>query len=259
MKNSGRNITFLISKAEMKLLEDAHQYGADVHAVLDEAESAKGGWKIAFSYEQLDDLVAFLAEEGNPEGSAAIQKKLDLLCGRIRKLLALSDGLREKSFAASAARLSSPDFNNLTFDVWLLGKNDAKIVRKIRIAGTKSLYHFAKIITKAFSFFFDHCFAFQEKQEKGVFKGRVFELFVDIGEEPTSPEARGVRKVRIEEAFRNPGERMIFLFDYGDGWHFFVELKEVKRAETWDLKPVVLESIGKAPLQYPPCEESELI
>ncbi len=48
---------------------------------------------------------------------------------------------------------------------------------------------------------------------------------------------------------------MIFLFDYGDGWHFFVELKEVKRAEDWDLKPVVLESIGQAPPQYPPCED----
>jgi hypothetical protein len=48
---------------------------------------------------------------------------------------------------------------------------------------------------------------------------------------------------------------MIFLFDYGDGWQFFVELKEVRRAEAWDLKPVVLESIGKAPLQYPPCED----
>jgi len=255
MKNSGRNITFLVSKAEMKLLEDAHQYGADVLAVLDEAESAKGGWKISVSYEQLDDLVAFLAEDANPEGSAKIQKKLDLLCDRIRKLLAFSDGLRQKNAAQGAAKLPSPDFNNLTFDVWLLGKNDTKIVRKIRIAGTKSLYHFAKVITKAFGFFFDHCFAFNEKQEKGFFKGRVFELFVDIGEEPTSPEARGVQKVRIEEAFRNPGERMIFLFDYGDGWHFFVELKEVKRAEYWDLKPVVLESIGKAPLQYPPIEE----
>lgn len=258
MKNSGRKITFLVSKTEMQLLENAHQYGADVLAVLDEAESEKGGWKISFSYEQLDDLAAFLAEDGNPEGSAAIQKKLDLLCGRIKKLLALSDSLREKNAVDGTAKLPSPDFNNRTFDVWLLGKNETKIVRKIRIAGTKSLYHFAKIITKAFGFYFDHCFSFNEKQEKGFFKGRVFELFVDIGEEPTSPESRGVQKVRIEEAFRNPGERMIFLFDYGQSWHFFVELKEVMLAEVWDLKPVVLESIGKAPLQYPPCEDVPL-
>lgn len=255
MKNSGRNITFLLSKAEMKLLENAHEYGADILAVMDEAESEKGRWKISFAYEQLDDLIAFLAEDGNPEGSAKIQKKVDLLCGRIKKLLALSDSLRQKNSANGTAKLPSPDFNNLTFDIWLLGENETKIVRKIRIAGTKSLYHFAKIITKSFGFFFDHCFAFQEKLEKGVFKGRVFELFVDIGEEPTSPKSRGVQKVRIEEAFRNPGERMIFLFDYGQSWHFFVELKEIELAEQWDLKPVVLETIGKAPLQYPPCED----
>jgi len=36
-----------------------------------------------------------------------------------------------------------------------------------------------------------------------------------------------------------------------------VELKEIKQAEKWDLKPVILESIGKAPLQYPPCEDEE--
>jgi len=31
MKNSGRNITFLVSKAEMKLLEDAHQCGFGIN------------------------------------------------------------------------------------------------------------------------------------------------------------------------------------------------------------------------------------
>jgi Plasmid pRiA4b ORF-3-like protein len=257
MKHSGRNITFLASKAEMKLLEDAHQYGADILDVLDAAESEKGRWKLSFSYEQLDDFVGFLVQDANPDESAKIKKKLDLLCNRIGKLLELSDHLREKASTHGIATLSSPDFNNLVFDVWLFGEKNAKIVRKIQIAGTKSLYHFAKIITKAFGFCFDHCFAFQERLEKGSFKGRVFELFVDIGEEPTSPEARGVQKVRIEEAFRNPGERMIFLFDYGDNWNFFVELKEVKQAEQWNLKPVVLESIGKAPMQYPPCEADE--
>jgi hypothetical protein len=30
--------------------------------------------------------------------------------------------------------------------------------------------------------------------------------------------------------------------------------QEIKQAEKWDLKPMVLESVGKAPLQYPPEE-----
>jgi len=48
---------------------------------------------------------------------------------------------------------------------------------------------------------------------------------------------------------------MTRLFDYGDCWHFAVELKEILQAEKWDLKPVILESIGEAPQQYPSCEE----
>ncbi len=84
---------------------------------------------------------------------------------------------------------------------------------------------------------------------------KAFELFVDIGEEPTNGVAKGVKKVKISQAFKHIGEKLIFLFDYGDGWQFNVELKKIRNAEKWDLKPVILESIGKAPLQYPPCED----
>ena len=41
----------------------------------------------------------------------------------------------------------------------------------------------------------------------------------------------------------------------GDGWQFHVELKEIRHSDKWDLKPVILEKIGKAPLQYPPLNE----
>ena len=48
---------------------------------------------------------------------------------------------------------------------------------------------------------------------------------------------------------------MMFLFDYGNGWYFGVELKEIRNAERWDLNPALLESIGEAQLQYSPCED----
>jgi len=82
----------------------------------------------------------------------------------------------------------------------------------------------------------------------------MFELFVDIGEE-SRPQAKGVKKTKIAKTFTDVGEKMIFLFDYGDGWQFNVELLEIRNAPKGDLKPVILESIGKAPLQYPPCKE----
>jgi hypothetical protein len=86
---------------------------------------------------------------------------------------------------------------------------------------------------------------------------KIYELFVDIGEERSRPWAKGVKNTKIFSVFKNPGDRMHFLFDYGDCWHFAVELKEIKQAEKWDLKPVILESIGKAPMQYPPCEDEK--
>lgn len=110
------------------------------------------------------------------------------------------------------------------------------------------------MITQAFDFEFDHCFGFYDTLKDRKNSKKMFELFVDIGEE-SRPQAKGVKKTKISQAFENIGEKMIFLFDYGDGWQFNVELEEKCKADKMDLKSKVLESIGEAPLQYPPCED----
>jgi hypothetical protein len=101
----------------------------------------------------------------------------------------------------------------------------------------------------------DHCFGFYDNFQRYHDSKKAYELFVDIGEGPYKPWFKGVKKIKICQAFTNPGEKMMFLFDYGDGWQFNVELKEIHKGEKEATKPVVLESIGKAPLQYPPCED----
>lgn len=145
------------------------------------------------------------------------------------------------------------------FDVWVENSSpyatQENVLRRIQIADMKSLYNFAKVITEAFGFYFDHCFGFYDNFKRYHDSKKAYELFPDIGEEPLSPATKGVKKTRISTAFKNPGEKMLFLFDYGDGWRFVVELKEIKNAEKWDLKPVILESMGRAPTQYPPCED----
>ena len=59
---------------------------------------------------------------------------------------------------------------------------------------------------------------------------------------------------KISQAFEATGEKMLFLFDYGAEWRFAVESNEIKNAGERNSKPVILESIGKAPEQYPGCE-----
>lgn len=144
------------------------------------------------------------------------------------------------------------------FDVWLYGDehctDEKKIIRRIQIPGSKNLYNFAKVIIDAFDFQFDHCFGFYDQLRDHRNCRKAFELFVDVGEEGR-PGAKGVKKTKISQAFDAVGEKLIMLFDYGDGWQFNVELKEIRKGDKGATKPVVIESIGKAPVQYPPCED----
>ena len=146
------------------------------------------------------------------------------------------------------------------FDIWILGTGGVgdfkdNVLRKIQIVGTKSLYNFAKVIIQAFNFYFDHCFGFYNNFQRYPDSTKAYELFVDIGEAPLTQITKGVKKTKIQQVFKNPGEKMLFLFDYGDEWRFQVELKEIRKANKSNLKQVILESIGKAPIQYPPCED----
>ena len=127
-------------------------------------------------------------------------------------------------------------------------------IRKIKIAGSRSLYQFAKTITGAFGFNFDHAFGFYDSFGSLRDAKKAYELFVDIGEKAVTPVSGGVKKTKVSEAFQRTGEKMLFLFDYGDEWRFSVELKEIRKTGEKESEPVILESTGKAPEQYPSCE-----
>ena len=174
-------------------------------------------------------------------------------CGH--KVARVIDDLRplpQKNVKASTAGL-------YVFDVWLYGDerctDEKKVIRRIQIPGSKSLFNFAKFIIASFDFQFDHCFGFYDHLKDKKNCRKAFELFIDIGEESTRSVAKGVKKTKVSQAFDGVGEKLIMLFDYGDGWQFNVELKEISKAEKGVTRGVVLDSIGKAPLQYPPCED----
>ena len=78
------------------------------------------------------------------------------------------------------------EFKHYIFDVWIEDCDDQdvkeKVLRKIQIAGDKSLYNFAKTITQAFGFYFDHCFGFYDNFKRYHDSKKAYELFPDIGE-----------------------------------------------------------------------------
>lgn len=108
------------------------------------------------------------------------------------------------------------------FDVWLYGgyppTQDNRIIRKIQIAETKSLYNFAKVIIQAFDFYFDHCFGFYSDFNRLQDSEKAYELFYDLDDvETPAPHVKSVKRTKIQQVFKQPGDKMLFLFDYGDG------------------------------------------
>ena len=128
------------------------------------------------------------------------------------------------------------------------------VYRAFEIADTSSPYALAQAIVRSFDFSFDHAFGFYSKLKGNIYESPVrYELFVDMGE--GEGEARSVKRTRVIEAFPSVGTKMRFLFDYGDGWEFLVELVKRKPKEPKIKLPRLLISAGKGPAQYPNPED----
>jgi hypothetical protein len=130
-----------------------------------------------------------------------------------------------------------------------------KIYRDFEIPSAKTLYELAGAIVSVFGFAFDHPFGFYSKLGDDYAESPIrYELFFDMGEPydpPGLPPSRSVEKTRIADAFPEVGAKMAFHFDYGDDWHFQLEVIELGRKEAKVRYPRLVKSVGKAPKQYP--------
>jgi Plasmid pRiA4b ORF-3-like protein len=129
------------------------------------------------------------------------------------------------------------------------------IWREIEIETSGSLYKLAEAIIAAFGFDFDHAFGFYSglTPAKMMHQHPKYELFVDMGS--AEPGAISVKRTSVARAFPAIGHTMILLFDYGDGWHFRVSLKEARTKLAKVRYPRVVAARGEAPAQYPDWDE----
>lgn len=131
--------------------------------------------------------------------------------------------------------------------------NTSKISREIEILENASLYKLAETIIDAYNFDFDHCFGFFSKiAEYGYFDSeKKYELFTDLEDEGIEPTGAGsVKKTKTKEVWQNVGDKMLFLFDYGDNWQFIVELVGFGEKKSEQKYPRILKKVGRAPKQY---------
>ncbi len=140
------------------------------------------------------------------------------------------------------------------FEVQLLRHRN--ISRTIELPEAVSLYRLAEAVIGAFGFDFDHAFGFFDfDQGTGhIFAAeRKYDLFTDMIEEGDDIEPTGagsVKKTMVSEVWREPGDRMVMLFDYGDDWRFTVVLKAWGVQDKKRKYPVILGKKGRAPRQY---------
>jgi len=119
--------------------------------------------------------------------------------------------------------------------------------RTLAIPEEFTLHDLAEAIVESFDFDFDHAFGFYDNTENWIDSEEGYELFSDMGEES---KFKGVKRTKVGKVFNKIGKKMLFLFDYGDEWHFILELKKIEQAKEKIRYPSVVESIGEAPSQY---------
>jgi len=126
-------------------------------------------------------------------------------------------------------------------------KFKAGVWRKIQISKTATLDRLNKIILTAYDFDDDHLYAF--------FMNNKAWSYSDSYWSPNNDEGPYANKKKLVSLNLEKGKKFMYLFDFGDEWRFTISLEK----ETNDVtkEPVIIQSKGEAPLQYPDYDDEE--
>jgi hypothetical protein len=145
-----------------------------------------------------------------------------------------------------------------TFRVRILGglyaPLDARqIWRELELTGDQTLADLGEAIPRAFGFDDAHLWSF-------FLSGKPWDEATEYALSPSPDPAGGGRRARAADRLRirdvPAAKELLFLFDYGDEWHFGVRLVRTSEAPERHVRyPRVVASHGQAPPQYPAVED----
>ena len=124
--------------------------------------------------------------------------------------------------------------------------------RVLAVDESSTLYSLAQAIIDSFDFEFDHPFGFYNNLTRYYNSTVSYELFADLFDTRGEVQegVKGVRSTRVSNVFTEIGQKMLFLFDYGDEWHFRVTFTDVVPGEAGKKYPCIIKSVGEARPQY---------
>jgi hypothetical protein len=113
--------------------------------------------------------------------------------------------------------------------------------RKIQLSHLHTLLDLHNAIQDAFKFDDDHLYSFfmdAKRYSRNAY------------ESPFSENGPYVDEVNIGNLELHEGQRILYLFDYGDSWEFNIVLEKIDSSGPLPLNPKIVEKNGKAPKQY---------
>jgi hypothetical protein len=125
------------------------------------------------------------------------------------------------------------------------------IWREVELAADQTLAELGERIPAAFEFDDDHLWSF-------FLSGKPWDRaseYARLPDPPVGGRNRGADGLRVGDA---PAKKeFLFLFDYGDEWHFGVRLVRTGQVEPGARYPRVVASQGQAPPQYPDVDDED--
>ncbi len=84
------------------------------------------------------------------------------------------------------------------------------------------------------------------------------DAILSMTDEAAGEEANDVRATTLESLGLRKGKKFMYLFDYGDEWRFQVRVDAINnKADPNAEYPILVESVGEAPQQYPDWDEED--
>ncbi|WP_181016093.1 plasmid pRiA4b ORF-3 family protein [Pseudanabaena sp. BC1403] len=123
--------------------------------------------------------------------------------------------------------------------------------RKIAIPSHLTVYDFSSAILKGFDFANDHLHQFTYKDRQGFIKS-IYHPYTQYEEDAIFTD-----KVLLRDWQINIGDRITYVFDFGDWWEFNVVLESIDEPDPKIKKAKVIDKKGKAPEQYPDSDDEE--
>jgi hypothetical protein len=130
--------------------------------------------------------------------------------------------------------------------VYIFKVSLGKMWRKIAISSQMTLENLSHLILESVDFDCDHLDMFRYKNQFG----RTIEV-----SHPYADGSPSTDEVLIVDLSLQEGSMMTYIFDFGDWWEFRVQLEQIATDRSQTDYGAIIESKGKAPVQYPDWDE----